>query len=96
MRYFNDPIKDVPNIYIHRQFQVGYPTHGRGYGHVRHGSTLSLRVLLKLLWFQSRREKLAKARNNSYALSAFDCVFLRDRLFLAGYGGLVGFWRSVI
>ena len=42
-----------------------YPTHGRGYIHVQHGSMLSLCVLLKLLWFLSRREKLAKARNNS-------------------------------
>ena len=80
VRYFNDPINDVPNRYIHRQFQGGlcspppppprtlyYPTHGRGYFHVRHGSMLSLCVFLKLLWFQwfpSRREKLAKARNN--------------------------------
>jgi len=79
------------SLHIHWQFQGGYPTHDRGYCHVRHGSTLSLCVLLKLLWFQSRREKPAKARNNSYALSAFDCCFLRDRLFFMGYGGLEGF-----
>ena len=42
--------------------------------HVRHGSVLSLCILLKLLWFPS--EKLVKVRNNFYALSEFHCCFL--------------------